>query len=422
MKKQTIFFPILISLLLLVFYSCNKEQVTKNEMSGKGHVSLSIEGNNTLIESSSSFKSDEINNFVVEIYKENNDLIIRYEKLVDMPSSIELEAGTYYALVFSPNKKPVAFDEPYYHGQSEVFTIKSGDNKSISVECFIATAKVTVTYSENVKKSFTDYKVVVKNQVDSLIFLKDDTRAGFFLPGKLEVTAYLKYTTLDGSSKTKIITGTIASASARKHHELYVDATTGNGSSALNVTINDSLTSEVYSIKENNTGSIATMNMLSQGDILLTEVMPNPDKVSDDLGEWFEVYNNTSTTIDLNGMIVKIGTKSMKISQSILIASNQYVFFCKDIQGGSEAVQYYGAALSLTNTTGTIQILNSDTENAVVLSEFTYSSAPTGASLSLDPSSYNYALALNQASWCTATEIYSTGDKGTPGKANTPCN
>jgi hypothetical protein len=40
-------------------------------------------------------------------------------------------------------------------------------------------------------------------------------------------------------------------------------------------------------------------------DIIITEIMQNPSDVLDDDGEWFEVYNNTSTDADMDGWTIK---------------------------------------------------------------------------------------------------------------------
>lgn len=43
----------------------------------------------------------------------------------------------------------------------------------------------------------------------------------------------------------------------------------------------------------------------SPGDIVIVEIMRNPSTVQDSMGEWFEIYNATSNTIDINGWIIK---------------------------------------------------------------------------------------------------------------------
>jgi len=150
--------------------------------------------------------------------------------------------------------------------------------------------------------------------------------------------------------------------------------------------------------------------------------MPNPDKVADELGEWIELYNNTTSNVNLNGLVVKVGTKSLTIPVDYTLQPGGYAFVCKDSQGGAGAIYYYGTALTLVNSNGSIQLYNSALSTAVLLSQVSYTTSPTGASLSLDPVNFSFTLASDIASWCTATEAYSTGDKGTPGTANPACN
>jgi len=51
------------------------------------------------------------------------------------------------------------------------------------------------------------------------------------------------------------------------------------------------------------------------GDIIITEIMQNPNAVSDAAGEWFEVYNASSKNIDINGWYIKdAGSNSHQIN------------------------------------------------------------------------------------------------------------
>jgi hypothetical protein len=67
----------------------------------------------------------------------------------------------------------------------------------------------------------------------------------------------------------------------------------------------------------------------SPGDIVITEIMQNPTAISDDFGEWFEVYNTTATSIDLNGWIIRDEPGSSQnaatITNSVLIPAGGYV-------------------------------------------------------------------------------------------------
>ena len=44
---------------------------------------------------------------------------------------------------------------------------------------------------------------------------------------------------------------------------------------------------------------------LAPGTLIITEVMPNPDSVKDDEGEWFEIFNPTMEAISLIGWTFK---------------------------------------------------------------------------------------------------------------------
>jgi len=66
-----------------------------------------------------------------------------------------------------------------------------------------------------------------------------------------------------------------------------------------------------------------------KGTLLLTEVMPDPDAVADSKGEWFEVFNPSSETIDFAGWTIKASTYAHTITlatgaTSLPIAAKQY--------------------------------------------------------------------------------------------------
>jgi len=46
--------------------------------------------------------------------------------------------------------------------------------------------------------------------------------------------------------------------------------------------------------------------------ILITELMVDPEKVPDSKGEWIEVFNSSSTPINLNGWVINDGEEDHK--------------------------------------------------------------------------------------------------------------
>jgi len=406
--------------LCFILFSCKKEN-NYLPSNGKGTLSLQISQNGSMVVANGSLKSTNVNDFVVEIYDKSNVLLKSYPKLSDVPTKIELDKGEYYVVAHSTNSSKAAFDNPTYYGQSDHIVIVGGDQKSVEVKCYISNVKVTVLYSDSVKTKFYDYSVKVYEQTDTLQFIKDDTREGFFNAGNIGIEAHLFYKKVDGTSEEKVLHGSISSAKAMKHYQLLIDASIVKGYSSISVTANDSMGTEIVSITETPTvQATKTVSQLVAGDLLLTEVMADPDKITDTYGEWFEIYNNAAFPININGLIVKVGTKTYTVAVNHEMQKGEYIFLAKDAQAGAGALVYYASAISLVNSNGSIQLLSTD--GVTEIASMTYGTAPTGASLSLDPTKTTYSLAKDPSSWCTATQAYSTGDKGTPGIVNSACN
>jgi hypothetical protein len=61
------------------------------------------------------------------------------------------------------------------------------------------------------------------------------------------------------------------------------------------------------------------------GELVITEIMADPDVVSDNDGEWFEVYNVTDHPIEMGGMtIIDLANNSHIIDGSLVIPANSY--------------------------------------------------------------------------------------------------
>ena len=72
--------------------------------------------------------------------------------------------------------------------------------------------------------------------------------------------------------------------------------------------------------------SVSAASAATPGDIVITEIMQNPDAVSDNDGEWFELYNASTAIVDLNGWTVKDGgTNSFVITTTLEIPVGGYV-------------------------------------------------------------------------------------------------
>jgi hypothetical protein len=163
------------------------------------------------------------------------------------------------------------------------------------------------------------------------------------------------------------------------------------------------------------------------GDLVITEIMPSPSKVSDTTGEWFEVL--ATKDVDLNGLGLDRAGDSTKPdlvsgTDCIHLAAGSYAIFAKStdaaMNGGLPAPagtfklsMVPGSATS----PGDLQILNGTT----VVDAFSWTKSGNGKSKALDPDFLTADGNDLEGNWCDGVAPYGMGDLGTPGKANPQC-
>lgn len=169
------------------------------------------------------------------------------------------------------------------------------------------------------------------------------------------------------------------------------------------------------------------------GALVITEIMNDPDAVTDTLGEWFEVYNPSETPVDLRGLRVRgSGTEMFQVTAAspLLVPGRGYAVLGKNgdmtTNGGVSVLYAYGSAMDLGNgaaTPDTITLLASD--GTTVIDAVTYTNAASsgwpavaGRSKSLRPPTLDATMNDTPAAWCPGGPAYGRGDHGTPGAAN----
>ena len=133
---------IAVCLFTISLFSCQKEEAEPAKKKGTLHidVGLYLEVN----ELNSALKStQQTENFKVIIYNADGTVAISYDNALDMPASIELETGDYYVEAHSDNDLPAAFNNPYYFGVSDLFSIVSNTQQSVVVTCELANTMVS---------------------------------------------------------------------------------------------------------------------------------------------------------------------------------------------------------------------------------------------------------------------------------------
>jgi hypothetical protein len=176
---------------------------------------------------------------------------------------------------------------------------------------------------------------------------------------------------------------------------------------------------------------------LSVGELVITEIMYDPDAVSDSDGEWFEVYVAAATSVNLRGLVVSddaaYGAADLFTVEDDLVAApgDRLVFAANDAtsaNGGISAdYDYAGGGVSMNNSGDDLYLGASDgtrvtTIDAVRYDELAGWPLAKGVSIELKDTSVTASANDTASSWCLATRAAgSTTDKGSPGAVSSGC-
>jgi hypothetical protein len=121
----------------------------------------------------------------------------------------------------------------------------------------------------------------------------------------------------------------------------------------------------LYTIGEVNVQELSVSgNNVSEGfisplekiDVIITEIMQNPDAVSDANGEYFEVYNPTKSAINLRGWTIKddlVDATPHVIASDVIVLSDDFVVLARNsviASNGNVLVDYQYTNTNLDNT------------------------------------------------------------------------
>ena len=160
----------------------------------------------------------------------------------------------------------------------------------------------------------------------------------------------------------------------------------------------------------------SSIQAASVSDLLITEVMANPLAVSDTNGEWLELFNPTSESIDLNGIkLSDTGNTNHLISSSASLFINPGDYFVlarngdNTANGGFTADYVYGSGFILNNSRD--EIIFSDSSGELLRLDYGSGFAPAGSSMELIDA------VMLQGNYAASSNPFGTGDRGTPGEA-----
>ena len=164
------------------------------------------------------------------------------------------------------------------------------------------------------------------------------------------------------------------------------------------------------------------------GDLVITEVMASPARVSDAAGEWLEA--RAMTDVDLVG----VGVRRIAGPAPDVIAgpdchrvrAGSYVVFARSadpaVNGGLPAAAIAGTfrfnlITGAAAAPGDVAIVAGTT----VVDAVTWTHSTSGAALQLDADRIDPSANDAESNFCDATEPYGAGDRGTPGAGNARC-
>jgi len=160
------------------------------------------------------------------------------------------------------------------------------------------------------------------------------------------------------------------------------------------------------------------------GDIVITEIMANPDAVSDTNGEWIEIRNMTGKDLLINGLKLEDSGTNMHVltsAGSLILPANSYWVLGRNgnsqINGGVN-VNYVYQNFTLSNSSDQVILTG---ENEVLIDQVCYDSdwpLVSGASMELKPDCLSAGVNDLSSNWSQARTVFGAGDKGSPGKDN----
>ena len=156
--------------------------------------------------------------------------------------------------------------------------------------------------------------------------------------------------------------------------------------------------------------------------IVITEIMQNPNALSDAEGEWFEVYNAGTGPVDMNGWLIRdvdLDDHVIANGGPLVINPGEYKVFginAAAMAGEGVTVFYQYAGIALGNGADELIL---ETPAAVVVDSVAWDDGltfpdPIGKSMQWDGNGDN----ADGANWADTGPVFGSGDRGTPGLPN----
>ena len=159
------------------------------------------------------------------------------------------------------------------------------------------------------------------------------------------------------------------------------------------------------------------------GDLVITEIMITPNAGG---AQWIEILNLSENAILMDGVVLTDDDEEVHVispASPLWVPAGEHVVLGSELpDSGGAPVDYAWADFSLSPGADVIALVTDvDELDFVEYDADNDFPDPTGASLSLDPWSFDADFNDLGYAWCTGGSQYGPGGNGTPGVSNDPC-
>lgn len=236
MKKKSFIYAVALAATTLI--SCQSDDLLGEQ--GEGYIQLSTVDIDKKIQTRADGTTETI---AVDILDATGNSFVHADDWTELQGkSYLVKAGNEYTIKAYSYGKTVeqGFDvTPVYSGESNV-TVEAGVNKTVDITCKQAQAMVTVNYSDNFKRHFTDYSTALigTNGVDATF--EGDEASPYYVKAGQKLTSTLTLTPI-GGSQTVLPSHmlTEAALAAYRYNINYDVDITGTGT--INVVVDQNL-------------------------------------------------------------------------------------------------------------------------------------------------------------------------------------
>lgn len=185
-------------------------------------------------------RGNDVNEFVFVIKDLSGATVQSFERFADVPDSVQLPTGSYYAELYNDDFSIAAFNFPYYYGRSLDFQIDKEQVKTVNIEAEPSNFRVKIEWSDDIIiNTFVSYSAQANGINGSLMYDETTTDYGYFGIGELSIEATLIYNANDGSQVTKVVSGVISNPQVADSYTARIEAELVNGSIIFNVSVFD---------------------------------------------------------------------------------------------------------------------------------------------------------------------------------------